>query len=60
MKYIKEQSADPEFRAEYEAEALRLALVGAREAKDSANVNSRTALEFPNLESPRWSAAQSR
>jgi DNA-binding XRE family transcriptional regulator len=48
--YIKEQSADPEFRAEYEAEALRLALVGAREA---AGLSQRDLAERLGVSQPR-------
>ncbi|MCO5297807.1 MAG: helix-turn-helix domain-containing protein [Fimbriimonadaceae bacterium] len=50
-KYIKEQcEADSEFRAEYEAEALRLKLVRAREA---AGLTQRELAELLGVSQPR-------
>ena len=50
-KYIKEKcDADPEFRAEYEAEALRLKLVRAREA---AGLTQRELAERLGVSQPR-------
>jgi DNA-binding XRE family transcriptional regulator len=48
--YIKEQSIDPEFQAEYEAEALRWALIGAREA---AGLSQRDVAERLGVSQPR-------
>lgn len=49
-KYIEVQSADPVFRAEYEAEALRLALIGAREA---AGLSQRDVADRLGVSQPR-------